>query len=195
MFAVKQDQRWTPIDQNRWSLRAYGREVMLESSGGALSADLNQFDEDASLQVNWRNDDPVNWLIGVYQLAANLFHTPTNSRRNQLVGKHAIKSFGIIAVTAFLGLSACGGTSIELPDGGSVGGVDGRENEDHTFGRILNNVRIGNGASAVTYDSRLDAAAQGHADDMVDRGYFAHNSPEGDDVRDRILEQGYIPIA
>jgi hypothetical protein len=59
----------------------------------------------------------------------------------------------------------------------------------------LNNVRIGNGASAVTYDSRLDAAAQGHADDMVDRGYFAHNSPEGDDVRDRILEQGYIPIA
>jgi len=107
MFAVQQDQRWTPIDQNRWSLRAYGREVMPESSGGALSADLNQFDEDASLQVNWRNDDPVNWLIGVYQLAANLFHTPTNSRRNQLVGKHAIKSFGIIAVTAFLGLSAC----------------------------------------------------------------------------------------
>jgi len=106
-----------------------------------------------------------------------------------------MKSFGIIAVTAFLGLSACGGTSIELPDGGSVGGVDGRENEDQTFGRILNNVRIGNGASAVTYDSRLDAAAQGHADDMVDRGYFAHNSPEGDDVRDRILEQGYIPIA
>ena len=94
-----------------------------------------------------------------------------------------------------MGLSACGGTSIELPDGGSVGGVDGRENEDQTFGRILNNVRIGNGASAVTYDSRLDAAAQGHADDMVDRGYFAHNSPEGDDVRDRILEQGYIPIA
>jgi hypothetical protein len=44
MFAVQQDQRWTPIDQNRWSLRAYGREVMLESSGGALSADLNQFD-------------------------------------------------------------------------------------------------------------------------------------------------------
>ncbi|MDB9808523.1 hypothetical protein OAB79_01225 [Yoonia sp.] len=54
MFAVKQDQRWTPIDQNRWSLRAYGREVMLESSGGALSADLNQFDEDASLQVQGR---------------------------------------------------------------------------------------------------------------------------------------------
>lgn len=54
MFAVKQDQRWTPIDQNRRSLRAYGREVMLESSGGALSADLNQFDEDASLQVQGR---------------------------------------------------------------------------------------------------------------------------------------------
>lgn len=112
-----------------------------------------------------------------------------------MVGKHAMKSFGIIAVTAFLGLSACGGTSIELPDGVSGGGVDGRENEDQTFGRILNNVRIGNGAGTVTYDSRLDAAAQGHADDMVDRGYFAHESPEGDDVHDRIVAEGYIPIA
>lgn len=105
-----------------------------------------------------------------------------------------MKTLGILTLTAFVGLSACGGTSIELPDAGGVS-VGGLENEDQTFGRILNNVRIGNGAEAVTYDSRLDAAAQGHADDMVDRGYFNHNSPEGEDVHDRILDEGYVPIA
>lgn len=56
-------------------------------------------------------------------------------------------------------------------------------------------MRIGNGAAAVTYDSRLDAEAQAHADDMVNRGYFDHRSPEGDDVYDRIVLQGYRPIA
>lgn len=105
-----------------------------------------------------------------------------------------------------LGLAACGGTSIDadLIDAGLTGGTTGAaagdvvnqtDNMDQSFGRILNNIRIGNGASAVTYDSRLDAAAQGHADDMVSRGYFDHNSPEGDDVYDRIVAQGYYPIA
>lgn len=113
----------------------------------------------------------------------------------------AALSFGILA--------ACGGTSINMAsDGGlsSGGGVvstrGGASNgqpvtsdRDQSFGTILNNVRIGNGAQAVTYDRRLDAAAQAHADDMVDRGYFSHTSPEDDDVEDRIISQGYTPVA
>lgn len=95
-------------------------------------------------------------------------------------------------------LAGCGGTSIDpgLTDPGFNNGTPIQtDNTDQSFGRILNNVRIGNGASAVTYDSRLDAAAQVHADDMVNRDYFSHNSPEGDDVYDRIVAQGYQPIA
>lgn len=111
--------------------------------------------------------------------------------------------------TAILGLTACGGTSIGiglddqggLSSGAGVVSTSGgnaspvSQGQDQSFARILNNVRIGNGASAVTYDGRLDAAAQAHADDMVVRGYFSHTSPEGDEVYDRIVLQGYKPTA
>jgi uncharacterized protein YkwD len=38
----------------------------------------------------------------------------------------------------------------------------------------------------------LDRAAEGHARDMVARGYFAHVSPEGQDVADRVRATGYL---
>ena len=115
----------------------------------------------------------------------------------------------LLMILAFGGVAACGGTSInmasvgELPSGDDVVSSSGlnatgpvvTSTDDRTFGKILNNVRIGNGANAVTYDSRLDSAAQAHAQDMVNRGYFNHISPEDDDVEDRIILQGYTPSA
>lgn len=115
----------------------------------------------------------------------------------------------LLTIVALGSLAACGGTSIGMD---TVGGLDtgggiqatsgGNSNatprtssKDQSFGEILNNVRIGNGSRAVTYNSRLDAAAQAHADDMVTRGYFAHETPEGNDVEDRILAQNYTPVA
>lgn len=104
-------------------------------------------------------------------------------------------------------LVACGGTSIPVsgmietgsPVVSTSGGGGGRAplttNQDQTFGTILNNVRIGNGSAAVRYDSRLDAAAQTHADDMVANGYFSHTSQNGDEVYDRIVAQSYNPTA
>lgn len=113
----------------------------------------------------------------------------------------------IVVVGAFGTLAACGGTSIPMDNvtnsgatvitngGNSGGGAPDTTNEDQSFERILNNVRIGNGKDAVTYDSRLDAAAQAHADDMVANGYFAHTSQNGDEVGDRVTAQGYQWIA
>lgn len=66
---------------------------------------------------------------------------------------------------------------------------------DVSFGTILNNVRLDVGAGSVRYDARLDGAAQAHADDMINRNYFSHVSPEGKDVHDRIVAQGYNPSA
>ncbi|MEU8522919.1 sigma-70 family RNA polymerase sigma factor [Streptomyces sp. NBC_01216] len=40
-------------------------------------------------------------------------------------------------------------------------------------------------------DDRLTAAARAHARDMVDRGYFEHESPEGRHADDRIAAAGY----
>jgi uncharacterized protein YkwD len=47
------------------------------------------------------------------------------------------------------------------------------------------------GAPALTANSRLDLAAQRHAEDMLARHYFAHESPEGKTVRERARAAGY----
>ena len=47
------------------------------------------------------------------------------------------------------------------------------------------------GALPLKPDSRLDQAAQRHAEDMLARAYFAHASPEGKTVRERATAAGY----
>ena len=47
------------------------------------------------------------------------------------------------------------------------------------------------GAPALKMDRDLQQAAQGHAQDMLARGYFAHKSPSGTSVRERSREAGY----
>lgn len=111
--------------------------------------------------------------------------------------------YALISVT-LLGLAACGGAKtgntpqiISDPDANRTPPPVTLEN-DATFGQMLNAVRARNGVAPVTYDSRLDAAAQVHADDMVNRGYFAHDA-DGNDrdgvetnmVGDRVTAQGY----
>jgi stress response protein SCP2 len=51
--------------------------------------------------------------------------------------------------------------------------------------------RARHGLSALTVDARLAAAAQAHSDDMVRRDFFAHANPDGQQVWDRAVAQGY----
>lgn len=51
--------------------------------------------------------------------------------------------------------------------------------------------RARHGLRALTVDQRLAAAAQGHSADMVHRGFFAHESPDGRQVWDRAVAAGY----
>lgn len=108
----------------------------------------------------------------------------------------------IVLVSALAALAACGGTSIPMEAESGARNTPVVTERDQSFKTILNNVRIGNGKKAVTYDSRLDAAAQAHADDMVTRGYFAHDADGNDKdgketnmVGDRVTAQGYDWIA
>ena len=97
--------------------------------------------------------------------------------------------FAILAVAA---LSACGSS------GGGGGGVDTTASGpdvslNNDFGTLLNDVRMGAGEAAVTYDARLGRAAQKHADDMVARNYFdvVIEGSGGDDIGDRINDENY----
>ena len=47
------------------------------------------------------------------------------------------------------------------------------------------------GRQPLTLDSRLDLAAQRHADDMLARSFFAHRAPDGKTVRERTRAAGY----
>ncbi len=47
------------------------------------------------------------------------------------------------------------------------------------------------GLKALRLNSVLAKAAQGHAEDMLARGYFAHESPSGTTVRERSRKAGY----
>ena len=47
------------------------------------------------------------------------------------------------------------------------------------------------GRQPLAVDSRLDAAAQRHADDMLARSYFAHRDPDGKTVRERARDAGF----
>ena len=99
----------------------------------------------------------------------------------------------ILPLFAFATMSACG-----ITVGGDYG-TDAFQDvpvADASFASILNNYRATVGAQAVQFDSRLNDAAQAHAQDMVDRDYFSHTTKGGtDDVRDRMIAAGYNPTA
>ncbi|HEX3127536.1 MAG TPA: CAP domain-containing protein, partial [Thermoanaerobaculia bacterium] len=55
----------------------------------------------------------------------------------------------------------------------------------------VNAARRKAGLRPLTANSLLDKAAQRHAEDMLKRGYFAHQSPSGTTVRERARSAGY----
>ena len=112
-----------------------------------------------------------------------------------------LKSFAVIAVISLLG--ACGGSgtavTTDVLSNGSINISEGPAAtidpgvNDADFGTILNGLRNDRSLPGFTYDARLDAAAQKHAQDMVDNDYFSHDSLNGDTVRERIQAEGYDP--
>jgi uncharacterized protein YkwD len=56
---------------------------------------------------------------------------------------------------------------------------------------LLNVERAREGVAALRYDARLEAASQAHSDDMVQRRFFEHDTPEGVEPYQRMLSAGY----
>lgn len=72
------------------------------------------------------------------------------------------------------------------PGGGSGGGTLAQR-----VVSLTNAERSKSGCGALTVDSQLQAAAQGHSDDMVARKFFDHTNPSGKSPGDRITAAGY----
>ena len=56
---------------------------------------------------------------------------------------------------------------------------------------LVNTARAEAGCDPVHADAKLTAAALAHSEDMVARGYFSHNTPDGASPWDRAKEAGY----
>ena len=56
---------------------------------------------------------------------------------------------------------------------------------------LHNEERARRGLPALEYETRLETAAQRHAEDMVARKFFAHETPEGLGPAERALSAGY----
>jgi uncharacterized protein YkwD len=58
---------------------------------------------------------------------------------------------------------------------------------------LLNRIRAHDGLRALRLNPKLSHVARVHSSDMVRRGYFAHNSPNGRTPFQRILGTRYVP--
>ncbi|MCO1577852.1 CAP domain-containing protein [Crossiella sp. SN42] len=57
--------------------------------------------------------------------------------------------------------------------------------------QLVNQERAKAGCRSLRVDERLVTAAQRHATDMANRGYFSHTAPEGTSFVDRARSAGY----
>lgn len=60
---------------------------------------------------------------------------------------------------------------------------------------LINRARAGHGLRPLRVNAKLQAAAQGHASEMVAQNYFGHIGPSGSDPVSRILAAGYVSDA
>lgn len=58
---------------------------------------------------------------------------------------------------------------------------------------LVNQQREEHGEVALIENTKLDAAAQGHSEDMVAHDYFEHTSPTGEEFQTRLMASGYVP--
>lgn len=59
------------------------------------------------------------------------------------------------------------------------------------LGAMLNETRRARGLGRMSYNSRLSAVAQAHAENMARRGFFSHRAPDGSTPHVRVKRAGY----
>lgn len=69
--------------------------------------------------------------------------------------------------------------------------IAGTAQADPNILAAINAERASKGRPAIDWNTKLEAAARGHAEDMAAKGYFDHKSLDGSEFTDRIAREGY----
>lgn len=111
------------------------------------------------------------------------------------------RAFSIAALCLVAACGGAGGSTTSLSTSSSSGlnavpidslpQVAVSQTPSQTFTSMLNGVRSGAGAGALSYDGRLGVAANRHANDMVANNFFDHTGSDGSSVGQRVTDAGY----
>jgi uncharacterized protein YkwD len=96
----------------------------------------------------------------------------------------------VVALAATPSLAAAQGTGCSFTR--SAASAAPEPNMRSALRCLVNVERAKHGLRALSANARLTAAADGHSADMVARKYFAHVTPEGASVTDRVRGTGYL---
>lgn len=108
--------------------------------------------------------------------------------------KRMRERWSIILVVSVLVIAGCGTDPFTLgsfnSSSFSIITADTSAQAQRVF-ELTNDQRLAAGLGPLIWNDKLAQAAEVHAKDMIDRNYFAHESPEGEDVGDRAAAAGY----
>ena len=95
------------------------------------------------------------------------------------------------AVLVTLTLALVVGVLVGLGGTSEAGASTSRESLRNSVVKLTNNARASKGCRPLKQNSRLELAAQRHANDMARKNYFSHNSKNGTPWWKVILRAGY----
>ncbi|MDU4960242.1 MAG: CAP domain-containing protein [Sporomusaceae bacterium] len=129
---------------------------------------------------------------------ADSAETVAESEQETVSGKNILVGLAAIGLIAALANSsdddkapaASSGSGSSNTGGSSSSGTTVLTAQEQEAFTLLNNDRAKNGLSALKVNSQLTKVAESHAKDMIARGYFAHNTPEGTTPFDRMKQAG-----
>lgn len=108
----------------------------------------------------------------------------TNRRLRRVLGFLPLALVLIVPSTAPAAPTACASA------GSSPSEVSARQLED-TVLCLVNRERTSRGLRRLRANRRLERAARGHSQHMVDAKFFSHDSPGGASLLDRVRNRGY----
>lgn len=100
--------------------------------------------------------------------------------------------FAALLACCLVALSGAAQASAACPDADTIPTAENLEQIRAAMICLHNEARADAHVAQLEPDARLTAAADGHANDMVARGYFAHDALSGRDPFDRMRREGYI---
>lgn len=96
---------------------------------------------------------------------------------------------------AYSGLSdyvnGLSGSSGGTGGNGTLNATTDRERLELAIHERVNEARVERGLDPLAFDTDLREIARFHSEDMAERGYFNHTSPDGDTLEDRYDQFGY----